>query len=122
MLIKIGYPITMTVLNLRTSLSTYKFSCLILHFPWFVGVDLPFVIISDIQVTWSDKPCSLVDPVIYLSTARDTKNRVDNVLLTVFSHTCMISANIRDNNTTLEKLNCLKTAFTLQQYYMHGGM
>ena len=99
MLIKIGYAITMTVLNLRTSLSTCKLSCLILHFPRFVDL-----------------------PVIYLSTARDTKNRVENVLLTVFSHTCMISANIRDNNTTLEKLNCLKTAFTLQQYYMHGGM
>jgi len=41
-----------------------------------------------------------VEPVISLSTAQDTKDRVDNFLLAVLSH--MISANIKDDNVTLE--------------------
>lgn len=58
------------------------------------------MIISNIHLTCSDKLCSLVEPVISLSTVQDTKDRVDNFLLAVLSH--MISANIKDDNVTLE--------------------
>ena len=58
------------------------------------------MIISKIHETFSDKLYSLVDPGIYLSTAQDTKDRVNNFLLAVLSH--RISANIKDNDVTLE--------------------